>query len=132
MRKRKILAAALLLTALLGVAFAQRLRVPYNAFPFREDEEQPMPVDAGVRTEFAFARLQYPNWRSNDRTWSMRGAWSIDYPKADRQFVQGVRRLTRLNVASVEQVVNMESDDIMNFPWAYVVEPGHWDLTAGR
>jgi hypothetical protein len=43
----------------------------------------------------------------------MRGAWSIDYPKADRQFVQGVRRLTRLNVRSVEQVVNLGSDDIM-------------------
>ncbi len=132
MRKRKILAAALLLTALLGVAFAQRLRVPYKDFPFREDEEQPMPADAGEKTEFAFARLQYPNWRSNDRTWSMRGAWTIDYPKADRQFVQGVRRLTRLNVRSVEQVVSLNSDDIMNFPWAYVVEAGHWDLTDGQ
>ena len=128
MRKRKILAAAVLLLALVGVGFAQRLRVPREAFPFREDEDQPMPADAGEKTEFAFARLQYPNWRSNDRMWSMRGAWSIDYPKADRQFVQGVRRLTRLHVRSVEQVVNLDSDDIMNFPWAYVVEAGHWDL----
>src|SRR5688500_9686996 len=123
MQKRKILAAAILLTALLGVAYAQRLRVPYSVFPFRENEEQPMPADAGDRTEFAFARLQYPNWRSNDHVWSQRGAWSIDYPKADRQFVQGVRRLTRLNVSSVEQVVNLKGDDIMNYPWAYVVEP---------
>jgi hypothetical protein len=129
MRKRKILAAAVLLLTLVGVGFAQRLRVPREAFPFKEEEEQPMPADAGEKTEFAFARLQYPNWRSNDEFWSSRGAWSIDYPKADRQFMQGVRRLTRLHVRSVEQVVNLNSDDIMNFPWTYVVEAGHWDLT---
>ena len=105
MRKRKILAATMLLLTLAGLAFAQR-RGP-RFFPFRDDEDAPMPADAGEKTEFAFARLQYPNWRSNDRMWSMRGAWSIDYPKADRQFVQGVRRLTRLHVRSVEQVVNL-------------------------
>ena len=86
MRRRKFLVAATLLLALVGVAFAQR-RMP-RFFPFREEEDQPMPVDANDKTEFAFARLKYPNWRSNDRIWSMRGAWSIDYPKADRQFVR--------------------------------------------
>lgn len=131
MRKRKFLAAAMLLLTLVGVAFAQR-RGPRGFFPFQEEEDAPMPADADEKTEFVFARLKYPNWRSNDRMWSMRGAWSIDYPKADRQFVQGVRRLTRLNVRSVEQVVDLESDDIMNFPWAYVVEAGHWDLTDNQ
>ena len=58
----------------------------------------------------------------------MRGSWSIDYPKADRQFMAGVRRLTRLHVRSVEQVVDLESDDIFNWPWIYAVEAGHWDL----
>ena len=27
---------------------------------------------------------------------------------------------------------NLQSDDIMNYPWAYVVEPGHWDLTGAQ
>jgi hypothetical protein len=58
----------------------------------------------------------------------MRGGWTVDYPKADRQFVQGVRRLTRIDVRSVEQIVDLVSDDIFNFPFAYVVEAGHWDL----
>lgn len=127
MRRRKILAAAVLLLTLVGVAFAQR-RGARAFFPFADDEEVPMPRDANDKTEFAFARLQYQDWRSNNSYWSRRGGWSIDYPKADRQFVQGVRRLTRLNVRSVEQVVNLDSDDIMNFPFAYVVEAGHWDL----
>ena len=58
----------------------------------------------------------------------MRGAWNIDYPKADRQFVQGVRRLTRIHTRSVEQVVDMETDEIYNWPWIYAVEAGHWEL----
>jgi hypothetical protein len=125
-RKRSWLFAVLLAVTLLGVAYAQRFRGGY--FPFRESDDDIMPADAGDRTEFVFARLMYPSWRSNDAFWSRRGHWSIDYPKADRQFVQGVRRLTRLNVRSVEQVVNLDSDEIMNYPWVYVVEPGHWDL----
>jgi hypothetical protein len=130
MPKRKILMLSLSLLAVIGVVCAQRFRGGF--FPFRENEYDVVPADAGEKTEFVFARLQYPNWRSNDRMWSMRGAWSIDYPKADRQFVQGVRRLTRLHVRSVEQVVNLESDEIMNYPFVYVVEPGHWDLTDGQ
>lgn len=124
MRGRQILAAVVFL-ALVGVAFAQRSRM---FFPFEEDDEVATPPDAADKTEFVFARLQYPAYRSNDRRWMMRGMWSIDYPKADRQFVQGVRRLTRLNIRSVEQVVHMRDDNLMNYPWTYVVEPGHWDL----
>lgn len=133
MHKRRIWITGLLLATLLGVAYAQRRGAFRGGFPFVENEDQPTPVDAGDKTEFVFARMMYPNWRSNDRMWSMRGAWSIDYPKADRQFVQGVRRLTRLNVRSVEQAVNLDNgDEVMNYPWMYVVEPGHWDLTDSQ
>ena len=59
----------------------------------------------------------------------MRGNWTIDYPKADRQFVQGVRRLTRIHTRSVEQVVDLIRDEIYNWPWIYAVEVGHWALT---
>jgi hypothetical protein len=100
--------------------------------PWWYDEGGPVvtPPDANERTEFTFARLQYPSYgRISDRFWQMRGNWTIDYPKADRQFVQGVRRLTRIHTRSVEQVVNLDSDDIYDWPWVYVVEPGHWELT---
>ena len=43
--------------------------------------------------------------------------------------LEGMRRLTRLNTKSVEQVVELDnSDDIYNWPFLYVVEPGHWTL----
>lgn len=90
-----------------------------------EDDPAPMPPDAGEKTEFAFARLRYKDaattgWR--------RGNWTIDYPKADRQFVQGVRRLTRVHTRSLEQVVNFDGDEIFDWPWLYAVEVGHWFL----
>jgi hypothetical protein len=38
--------------------------------------------------------------------------------------MQGVRRLTRIQVRSVEQVVDLVSDDIFNYPFLYAVEAG--------
>ena len=56
---------------------------------YDEDRDPVTPPDANERTEYAFARLQYPSYgRVADRWWNMRGNWTIDYPKADRQFVQ--------------------------------------------
>jgi hypothetical protein len=57
------------------------------------------------------------------------GSWPTDYPKADRQFVQGVRRLTRIHTRSSEQVVDLDSDEVFNWPWLYAVEMGHSNLT---
>ena len=126
MRLRKIIwAAVLFLLAWSGLhAFQRRFR----SFPFDEGGPVITPADANEKTEFAFARLRYPSLRSGDSYWWRRGGWAIDYPKADQQFVQGVRRLTRIHVRSVEQVVDLESDEIFNWPWIYSVEPGHWDL----
>ena len=79
------------------------------------------PADAGEKTEWAFARLKYPS----RRYWN----WTTDYPKAERQFVQGVRRLTRVHTRSVEEIVDVDTDEIYNWPWVYAVEVGRWDLT---
>jgi hypothetical protein len=98
-----------------------------------EDEALARPADAAEKTEFAFARLRYPAVRASGM-WAMRGSWGVDYPKADRQFVQGVRRLTRLHVRSVEEVVDLLADNerIFDYPWVYAVEPGHWDLPESQ
>jgi len=82
------------------------------------------PPDAHEKTEWAFARLRY---RSAGRSWR-RGSWGTDANKADRQFVQGVRRLSRLHTRSVEQVIDVDSDDMYNWPWLYAVEVGYWEL----
>ena len=53
----------------------------------------------------------------------------MDYPRSDRHLLQGVRRLTRIDSRSVEQVVSLDgTDEIYNWPVLYGVEVGHWRL----
>lgn len=124
---RKPLALLALLSVLAGCvwSFQRGYRGIRQLFPDSEDTSPP--PDAAEKTEFYFARLRYPNVRASGM-WAMRGSWTVDYPKADRQFLQGVRRLTRIHANSMERIVDLISDDIFNYPWVYVVEPGHWDL----
>ncbi len=118
------IAASAALLCIVGAAYAQR-----GGFRFFSDEDDaPMPADAGEKTEFVFARLRYPS----GRFWGYAGYWTIDYPKADRQFLQGLRRLTRIHARSVEEVVSLDDDKIFDYPWVYVVEPGHWTLTDAQ
>lgn len=98
---------------------------------FRESGDDAPPPDAAEKTELVFARLRYPNVMS-EGFWAMRGSWTVDYPKADRQFLTGVRRLTRLHVRSMEHVVDLNEDDIFKYPFVYVVEPGHWSLSTAQ
>jgi hypothetical protein len=92
-----------------------------------EHPESQIPEDGDQPAEYTFARLRYPS------TYGRFGrgyySWGIDSPKADRQFVQGVRRLTRIDTRSVEEVVNIDSDEVYNWPWIYAVEAGHWTLS---
>src|SRR5438270_355238 len=88
----------------------------------------PVPPDANEKTEWAFGRLRYPGGRFG-RFGRGRRAWGTDFPKADRHFVQGVRRLTR----SSEQVIDLdEGDDVYYWPWLYAVEVGQWNLTDAQ
>jgi hypothetical protein len=81
------------------------------------------PPDANEQTEFAFARLRYRSPRGY-----FRSSWGTDSNKAERQFLQGVRRLTRIHARSVEQIVDVDSDEMFDWPWLYAVEVGHWQL----
>jgi len=83
------------------------------------------PPDANEDTEFAFARLRY---RSPGRG-RFRGSWGTDSNKAERQFIQGIRRLTSIHARSVEEIIDVDSDEIFNWPWIYAVEVGYWQLS---
>lgn len=119
-------AAGALMFVLATAAFAQRFRGQYG----EEDNPAPMPSDAHVSAEWVFGRLRYPS--GGGRRYRGGGSWATDYPKADRQFVQGVRRLTRLHAKSVEQVVDVNSDEIFGVPWLYAVEVGYWSLDEAQ
>jgi outer membrane biogenesis lipoprotein LolB len=99
-----------------------------------------IPPDYKVPGEWTFARMMYPSthhridWQSEFKRgydWHEGNTnWTIDYPRSDRHLAQAIRRLTRIDVHSVEQPVNLDEDeDVFNYPWLYAVEVGHWELT---
>jgi len=115
----------------LGGWGALRAQKPFREYRAAEYIDFALPPDWNEKAEWTRARLKYPG------VWSLHGMgeggplnWTIDYPRSDRHLLQGIRRLTRIDTRSVEQVVEADGDDdIYNWPTLYAVEPGHWDLT---
>ncbi|HEY7333514.1 MAG TPA: DUF4159 domain-containing protein [Bryobacteraceae bacterium] len=102
----------------------------------------PLPPDWKDKTDFAFARLMFPGGPLDGYQMTGRftgdyhfglSLWTQDYPRADRHFLEAVRRLTRINARSVEQVVDLEDgDDVYNWPFLYAVQAGEWGLTRNQ
>jgi hypothetical protein len=85
------------------------------------------PPDAWEERELTFARLRYRSpggWRGN--------RWGTDSNKAERVFLTGVRRLTGIDARSVEEIVDIDSDEIFEWPWLYAVEVGYWSLSDSQ
>jgi hypothetical protein len=120
--------AVLLVTAALtplGILIAQR---PFQQYEAAEYVDFPLPPDWNQKTEWTRARLRYPSVYGQSR-WGLDLNWTIDYPRSDRHLLQGVRRLTRIDTRSVEQIVDLDgTGDVYNWPMMYAVEVGHWAL----
>lgn len=113
--------------AVLGTLYAyQRVNQQYE---YEMQNPVDDPPDAHDKAEFTFARLRY---RADSRGWRGRGSWGTDSNKAERQFLQGVRRLTRIHTSSVEHIVDIDSDDVYEWPWLYAVEVGHWSVNEAQ
>lgn len=91
------------------------------------DGERFPPEDPREKAEWTFARFHYDMNFNYNRFRFQR--WAADYPKSDRQFVVGVKRLTRLDARSKEHVIDAKSPEIFNYPWLYVEDAGGWDLS---
>ena len=132
MRQHISHARAVLLAILIGLGAWGVLRAqkPFREYPGVEYENFPLPGDYTEKTEFTRARLKYTSVGGVHGVMdSGFRSWTIDYPRSDRHLLQGLRRLTRINTRSVEQVVELDnSDDIYNWPFLYAVEVGHWRL----
>ena len=122
----------LILAASLGTWGALHAQKPFVEYPTVEGHaESAIPPDYQNPSEWTRARLRYRDYYGQAGFGFRRsaGSWTIDYPRSDRHLLQGVRRLTRIDTRSVEQVVDLDkSDDIYNWPFVYAVEVGHWDL----
>ena len=99
--------------------------------------------DPNEKAEFYWSRLRYTTRSGMGGGYGYSyggfgggGSWSRDYPKADRQFLMALRRLTRIEARSTEQVVDLDSVDpktgvplIYNYPWVYAVQVQTWTFT---
>jgi hypothetical protein len=135
MRFRTALAVTVLGLAAWGVVRAQK---PFREYPAIEYENFALPSDWKTPTEWTRARLRYPDITGYPNNafggrFSFAGYWTMDYPRSDRHLLAGVRRLTRIDTRSVEQVVELDdTDEIYNWPVLYGVEVGHWELPLNQ
>jgi hypothetical protein len=132
-RSWRIALGALPVAALALAAYAQDIRsLPDAAEP------------GNGKAEFYWSRLRYTSSGYGQSGYGYRGGfggyggygfgfgyfgWSRDYPKADRQFLMALKRLTRIQMRPTEQVVDLDSDDIFNYPWVYAVQVANWRFT---
>jgi hypothetical protein len=93
------------------------------------------PQQSTEKAEFAWSRLAYNANLGSTNYGGFGGygrrfqSWSRDYPKADRQVLIALNRLTRIQGRPVEQVVTLDSDDLFNYPFLYAVQVETWSFT---
>jgi len=134
MRLRRALSILGCGLAFLGGIYA--FQHPFREFPGVEYSNMQLPADYNEKTEWVFGRLMFPGGPLDGYRGRYDGdfrqgysLWTQDYPRADRHFVQALRRLSRIHVRSVEQPVLLEDGDAYDFPWLYAVQAGEWGLT---
>lgn len=130
LRLTLLIAAAMLIV--IGTASAWQL--PFRQYPGIEHPDDPLPRDYMEKAEWTFARLMYParpnyGFRGNPNWKEGSANWTIDYPDSDRHLSEEIRRLTRIRAKSVEQPIDLDDDDVFNYPFLYAVEVGYWELT---
>lgn len=128
MRHVLAIACCLLVAA---TAYAQREFAVYASFEGAA-ADAPLPTDWDVPGELVIGRLMYPGGRFGfGGDWRQgRTSWTDDYPRGDRKLIEMVRRFTRTNVRGVEQPVNPEyADDVNYWPFMVVGLAQSWQLT---
>ena len=76
-------------------------------------------------TELVVARWEY----TAHGKFGGRG-WSHNYPSSDQHFAQVISEATNIDVKNISyRIVQLGSDEVFDYPFAVVSEPGEMDLT---
>jgi hypothetical protein len=124
--------SALLVLGLAGVlAFgtsAGRSASPQpRQFAFEDEADVFSLKRPGGPREFYFTRAAYTGYGFRNFR-----SWEVDFPKADRQFLIGLRRLTNLNAYELENPVRLTDPELGRYPFLYAVEVGYMALTEAE
>ena len=106
-------------------------------YAFQRVADWGTPSNGNEKAEFSWSRLAFNSSYGGSGYGGYGGgygrghfaSWQRDYPKADRQFLIALNRLTRINGRSTEQVVSMDNDDLYNYPFIYAVVVQDWSFT---
>jgi hypothetical protein len=74
---------------------------------------------------FTFVRIDYTSM-SDHRGWDK---WRTDWPNSDLNFSYRIQELTALQSHPEGIILRLTDDELFNYPFIYVIEPGHMSLT---
>jgi hypothetical protein len=89
-------------------------------------------TDQDIPAEFYFSRLRYNSGYGGGSGFrGFRGSfgWSQDFPRADHDCLLALRRLTRINSPSPLNIVDIDDDHMLDYPWVYAVGVANWAFT---
>ena len=121
--RRWVATLATIAMLLTGVCLAQRyggrrggyMPADRNGVPnWKNDAEFPNDV-------FTFVRIRYNSWRRG-------GAWATDYPDAELNLSFRLQQLTSLKAHPEGRVLELTDDEIFDYPFIYIIEPGDMAL----
>lgn len=120
-------------SAALVVCSAQFARRQNHWAQYEREMQHPVddPPDAEVPGEFTFGRLRFRSPRDFGG-FRGRARWGTDSNKSERIFMQALRRLTRINTRSIEEILDVDSDEMFNWPFIYAVGVGDWQLNESQ
>ena len=81
---------------------------------------------------FRFARVKYGSggdesyYGRRGRRWG--GGWRTDFPESDLNFPHRLRELTSLEVHPESVIVELTDDNLSDYPFLYLVEPGRGQM----
>ncbi|NIM50617.1 MAG: DUF4159 domain-containing protein [Gemmatimonadales bacterium] len=92
--------------------------------PARPQGQRPAREANAQGRAFYFTRAEYTSYGRRRF-----GSWAVDFPKADRQFLIGLRHLTNIDAYELENPVRLDDPDLRRFPFLYALEVGYMSLT---
>lgn len=117
----KPILAALLVASIAFNATAQR------SFFGEEGEDSRLTGQPEPTSEFAFTRGIFASGFQN-LPGPGNSAWR-DWPESDVHFIQGVSRLTTVDIDTQSYALRLDDARLFERPWLYVLEVGTWLLT---
>lgn len=72
---------------------------------------------------FTFARVEYDSYGGFGRGRGG-GGWRTDYPDSDLNFSLRLQQLTTLKVNPEPVIVRLTDDELFDYPFIYIIEPG--------